>query len=463
MTFLALTQTTETTCSPIDYLPTELLIEIFVHCTTRTDPLAPLTLARVSSLWRQVVQSSPRIWRYIYLDDRSSIASSHAQARIWTRQSYPLNFDVHLDVSQSSRLVLPLLSPLLPLMNRWRYYSMSGKREESVDLSDSLPNYVDPLVIVIRDPDQLEIEDEGPEGLPRPTFTSAMPAWLTMNIWVSELPKAPALVPLRFTSIVMTESIPIQPRSVLEFLFACPQLEAFFFTGWQHDDEVLTSPLPIARLPNLRTLHVRSTCGTRSLLSSIDTPRLSELHLAHLNVDFTLAAPASPVDGDSDDEAGDFSRSASSDRATGMGLRALLLRSDPPLRVLDMDWSDMRTKDFRFAFARLGMLEHFFIEASDMSDKVIELLRPYVPSRGKGERVRVRLPRLKSLELSNCNELSGEALVGVLSERVRLTDGLAAWEGNTLNEVIISDCAGLKGDHGDLLRKELGNRLRLRD
>ncbi|KAJ7784617.1 hypothetical protein B0H16DRAFT_1356771 [Mycena metata] len=464
MTVLELTQTTETMYSPIHYLPAELLIEIFILCSTRTDPLAPLTLARVSCLWRQVVQSSPRVWRYIYLDDRSSIASSHAHAGLWTRQSYPLTFDVHLDVSESSRLVLPLLSPLLPLMNRWRYYSMSGKREESVDLSGSLPNCVDPLVIVIQDPDQLETEDEGTEGLPRPTFTSAMPAWLTMNIWVSELPKAPVLVPLRFSSIVMTENIPTQPRSILEFLCSCPQLEAFFFTGWQHDDETLTSPLPIARLPNLRTLHIRSTCGTRSLLSSIDAPRLSELHLAHLNVDFTLGAPPEPVDGDSEDEARDFSRSASSDRATGMGLRALLLRSNPPLRVLDMDWSDMRTKDFRFAFARLGVLEHFFIEASDMSDKVIELLRPYVPARGgKDERVRVRLPRLKSLELSNCNELSGEALVEVLSERVRLTDGFPAWEGNTLKEVIISDCAGLKGHHGNLLRRELGNRLRLRD
>ncbi|KAJ7175808.1 hypothetical protein C8R46DRAFT_1079568 [Mycena filopes] len=347
-------------------------------------------------------------------------------------------------------------------MNRWRYFSMSGKREESVDLSGLQPNCVDPLVIAIQDPDQLETDEE---GLARPTFTSAMPAWLTMNIWVSELPKAPALAPLRFTSIVMTEyslSILTQPRSIIEFLCACPQLEAFFFTGWQHDDEVPTSPLPIARLPNLRTLHLRSTCGTRSLLSYIDAPRLTELHLAQLNVEFTLEAPVPLLDGDSDDEARDFSRSASSDRATGMGFRALLLRSNPPLRVLDMDWSDMRTKDFKFVFGRLGSLEHFFIEASDMSDKVIELLRPYVPPRG-GERLRVRLPRLKSLELSNCNELSGEALLGVLSERVRVTDRLPTWEGNTLDEVIISECAGFKRQHGELLRQELGSRLRLRD
>lgn len=335
---------------------------------------------------------------------------------------------------------------------------MTGKHVENFDLSGSLPNCIDPLVIAILDPDQV---DQVEEGAPRFTFTSAVAPWLTMNVWLSELPKAPSLKPLRFTSIVMNEhsfSIHTQPRSILEFLSACPQLEAFFFTGWQHDDEVLGSPLPLVRLPNLQTLHLRSTCGTRSLLSFIDAPRLNELYLAHLNVDFQFSSnDYLHEDGDSDDEANDFSRSKSSDHATGMGLRNLILRSDPPLRILDMDYSDMRTKDFRFIFSRLCTLEQFFIVASDMSDKVIELLRPFVPSRN--EQVRVRLPRLKSLELTNCNELSGAVLLDVLSERVRLTDKMPSWEGNTLTEVVISECAGFKGQHAALLRKDLGDRL----
>ncbi|KAF8208890.1 hypothetical protein K438DRAFT_1813086, partial [Mycena galopus ATCC 62051] len=141
-----------------------------------------------------------------------------------------------------------------------------------------------------------------------------------------------------------------------------------------------------------------------------------------------------------------------------MGLRRLLLRCNPPLEVLAMDWSDMRTKDFAFVFGRLERLRSFFIEASDMSDKVIELLRPYVTRDGN---VRVRLPRLKSLELSNCNELSGAALLSVLTERVRMSDGMdrEARETETLDEVIIVGCEGLTPRHADLLRKELGTRL----
>ena len=72
----------------------------------------------------------------------------------------------------------------------------------------------------------------------------------------------------------------------------------------------------------------------------------------------------------------------------------------------------------------------------------------------------MRLPRLQRLELSNCNELSGDVLLDVLSARVRLTDRLPAWEGNTLKEVIISDCPGFKWQHAELLRKELGDRVK---
>jgi hypothetical protein len=342
-------------------------------------------------------------------------------------------------------------------MERWRRFTMTGTREESVLFSSSLPPFVDPLAIEIHDPDEMDPVEEGP---PPFTFMSSE-SYRMMYIRVSELPTAPLLVPLRFTSIDISEhspSIHTQARSILQFLSACPELVAFFFTG-QHHDERCGGPLPVVRLPALQTLRLRSTCGTRLLLSNIDAPKLTELYLAHLNVNFQFSDNDYYEEGDSEDDANDFSRSQSSDHATGMGLRRLILRSNPPLRVLDMDWSDMRTKDFKFVFSRLGALEQFYIVASDMSDKVVELLRPFVPSRN--DQLRVRLPRLRSLELSNCNEITGAVLLDVLSERVKLTDTLPAWEASTLSEVMITDCAGFKGQHAELLRKDLGDRLKL--
>lgn len=292
-----------------------------------------------------------------------------------------------------------------------------------------------------------------------------------MNIRVSELPTAPSLVTLHFTSIVLQErslTVHTQPRSILEFLSACPQLQTFFFTGWQHDDEVITAPLPVVRLPALHTLHLRSTCGARTLLSYIDAPSLTELYLSHLNVDFQFHhGPAAYLrePGDSADEAHDFSRSRWSDHATGMGLRRLLARSNPPLRVLDMDWSDMRTKDFRFVFARLALLEQFYIVASDMSNTVLELLRPFGGAGGnnnaQAQMMQVYLPRLRTLELASCNQLSGAVLVDVLSERVRVTDKLLPAQASRLQQLTITECDGFTEGHAQMLRKSVGDRLRL--
>src|ERR1700683_1780689 len=60
----------------------------------------------------------------------------------------------------------------------------------------------------------------------------------------------------------------------------------------------------------------------------------------------------------------------------GMGLRKLITRSNPPLEVLDMDLSDMRSKDFTWCFDRLSTLRRFRITGSDMSDRVIDLFKP---------------------------------------------------------------------------------------
>ncbi|KAK7048310.1 hypothetical protein R3P38DRAFT_2868601 [Favolaschia claudopus] len=451
--------------SPFDSLPVEILEQILVLCTTNAYPLANLTLRRVSKLWLEVSESSPRIWQHIFLDDRCTIASAHVHATMWAHKSYPMPFDVHLHVSQSSDLILPLLSPILPQLSRWRTFTMAGKRTESTQISNSFAQGIDGLIIDIQDPDQFD-PGEPEDVQSHLTFTSTT-GWTSMNIWVSEIPSTMYFAPLHFTTLIMTEysvSIFTQPRTVLGFLTICPMLEEFHFSGLQHDDERLLTPLPMAYLPYLRVLHLHLTCGTRSLLSSIDAPTLVELRLSHLNVDFQLASAiaerGSPrwEDGDSDDEANDFSRSKFSDHATGMGLRCLLRRSNPPLKILTMDWADMRTKDFTFVFSHVQTLETFFIEASDMSDKVIELLRPYVVT--PNERPTVRLPRLSSLELSNCHELSGDALLSVLSERIRLTDK-HDWDGETLQELTIKGCDGFLPSHAALLRRDFRQRLRL--
>ncbi|EED81811.1 predicted protein [Postia placenta Mad-698-R] len=149
------------------------------------------------------------------------------------------------------------------------------------------------------------------------------------------------------------------------------------------EGEFFNSPtfmlMPTSRSDALRDVCI--TCAVRTFLAHIDAPRLIELYLEHTNVDFPIQYDpyaGSTEDGDSDDEANDFSQSPWSDHATGMGLRALMQRSKPQLEVLEMTYADMRTKDFLWCFEQLNALREFRIVASDMSDTVIQALAPVV-------------------------------------------------------------------------------------
>ncbi|KAK7469166.1 hypothetical protein VKT23_003657 [Stygiomarasmius scandens] len=427
-------------------LPCELLIEAFAFCAL-SDHFAPLTLSSVCTLWRRVVHSSPRVWQYCLLDDTRSTTALHAQSQLWITRSAPLPFDVRLQL-ESSDNILPLLSPFLPVLHRWRELVISGQHEETVyfpDVVSRLDTLSDLSIFV------------GGRDLGLSTFMPYSPAWpnrINMHIQLSKLPTF--LHPLRFTSISITEHMHTHTKSsaVLSFLQACPHVQHFCLVGVILEDDHSTEQLPVVHLANLKTLQLRSTCLTRSILSSVDAPNLNALYLSHLNVDFRL--PGTYYDnGDSDDEANDFSQSPWSDHATGMGLRALISRCNPPIKTLEMDFSDMRTKDFIWVFDRLTQLEDFSIVASDMSNTVIKLLRPFK----SGEEEEIRLPKLRTLELYNCHRLSGEVVVDTLISRVKYTDRYTPED--TMKEIAIVECDRFMEEHGQVLRKEIGTRVRI--
>ena len=140
-----------------------------------------------------------------------------------------------------------------------------------------------------------------------------------------------------------------------------------------------------------------------------------------------------------------------------MGLRSLLCRSSPPLRVLEMDYADMRTKDFAWVFSRAESLSEFRIVASDMADRVVRMLAP--DTNGT-----LLLPRLRSLKLINCQRLSGRAIVEVVRERARMADGRVI-EGRShdvfpLEDVAVLGCPNFTTDDGLELAEVLGERLR---
>lgn len=443
--------------TPIDDLPPELLLQIFTYCVSN-EPLVPLVLCQVCRLWRSLVENSPRLWQSIVLDDTDA-KFSEKQAKLWAERSRPLKYDVELIIDDPD-YILPLLSPLLPNIDRWRTFHLGGKRNEEVFISELniTPESLTHLHLCLHDYDQDDVDDEEPRVLffpISPTYTN-----FALNIWVSRIPPPTLLPPLRFVHVTIGEGGSIglhtQPKFVLEFLTACPDLESFYLSGFPHDGPV-EGPLPLVHLPSLVTLHLKSTCFARAILCSLDTPRLENLYLSHLNVDFELYEQHHE-DGDSEDEANDYSQSPSSDRATGMGLRKLIKRCDPPIRILEMDFCDMRTKDFIWVFDRLSLLEDFYIVASDMSNKVINLLRPVKSLTRAGFDVQLRLPRLRKLRLQNCQRLTGTAIVDALTQRVEWTDETDPE--NTLMDVTIAGCDGFSVWDRDILTDVLQGRLK---
>ena len=449
-------------------LPPELVIQIFVLCSHIGDPLIPLTLASVCKWWREICMSSPRVWQIIVVSTMSrSISSIRTQAELWIVRSHPLSFDVQINLADCE-VFLPVLSYFLPHISRWRgcqvtfegralqtYFSGPSQSSAHVALCH--------LDLQLRRPID-EDEDEDADASSFFSYTTNTVGLVSMKIAASKLPSAQLLSPLRFTSLNISESSfrhAVRSPSLLHFLRQCPNLERFTLHGVCYEEGILKTPPPVVALPRLHTLTLDLLCIQRSVLSHLLLPALRELHLRQLNMDSSLDCDYIEEPGDSDDEAHDFSQSPSSDHHTGMGLRRLISRSQPPLEILDMDLSDMRTKDFAWVFDRVPYLKQFSIVGSDMSDKVIRLFEPVSISGGGSasthqQQMRLRLPQLTTLKLISCQQFSGDALVDALTTRTRYTDTRTPNE--TLTRVVIRSCIGFKPNHEQELFRHLRGR-----
>lgn len=496
--------------SSIRHLPAELLVDIFEKCSWG-EPLAPLTLSFVCHMWHDIVYTSPRVWQFISLHDVRkhrvvTIDNLQRQASVWLSNSSPLPFDVTVDFQfYSQERFLAIISTIIGHLDRWESCTfVRGKRRETLNISgvvrsaNAHSDYthsdssdeedseseeeggrpklhtgtaaVDQLEVTVNEAvvlgQQLDDEnrsdwedsDDGDDDLEGklPTFRRIRPGSIRLGCPVPHLPFPGQINPMGITVLKIQEMghSPPNPIQLLRFLTAFPEIETLTFDGraLQPDYDEDDVP-PVVTLPKLHGLTIGSTCSIRMILSHLDVPGLTRLYLQRLNTDAIIPNQPTGEDGDSEDEAHDYSQSPSSDHATGMGLRMLQKRSKPPLRVLDMDYSDLRTKDFLFCFDHFSLLRKFRIVASDMSDKVIEMLGPRDdPSGRRG----VRLPCLKELELHHCQRVTGSAIVNALRGRVSVVDRSPIYP--RMDHVSVVDCAEVLPEHNLALSVIFGSR-----
>ena len=498
--------------SSIGHLPAELLIDIF-EIYSWSAPLAPLTLSFVCHMWHDIVYTTPRVWQLISLQDIRNhnvvtIEKLQRQASIWLANSSPLPFDVTVDFqAHSQEQFLAIISILIGGLDRWTGCTfVRGKRREVVDVSGIVlaarahSDYtdsdssgedseseeheerstlcagkavVDHLEVIVDEAVELRLRSDGEDGEDLedldedddddtdlegklPTFRRLRTGSILLNYPVPSLPLPSQINPMGITVLTITEMGvgPPNPIRLLRFLTAFPEIETLTFDGHALEPDYEEEDVPpVVTLPKLYELTIASTCSIRMILSHLVVPGLTRLYLQHLNTDAVIPNQPTGEDGDSEDEAHDYSQSPSSDHATGMGLRMLQKRSNPPLRVLDMDYSDLRTKDFLFCFDHFSLLREFRIVASDMSDGVIEMLAPYD---GPSGRLEIRLPCLKELELYHCQRVTGNVIVSALRERASFVDRSPIHP--RMDHVSVVGCAEVLPEHNLTLSDIFGSR-----
>jgi hypothetical protein len=448
----------------MDTLPTELLTEI-CYWAIAIDPRSAAQLQLVSRKWAGVVTSFPHLFQYLSIgnDDNRSTASLQQQEELWIKRSYPMKFDTQIEV-KSIDSFLPMITPLLPHVARWRagnfMFGMNSTRATFPE-EGLLPD-----TLVLRTFDGSELQDNGSdvvEHLPM-FYTHETARMLSLRVDATRLPAPSAIAPSPFTHLTVVETTSeaaVHPADVLRLLTCFPSLVAFDWTS-NGESAAHIKGIPflpdVVKLPKLTELTIRSTPAIRPFLSRINAPALRSLLLDNINVGHPLDDGITE-EGDSDDET-DFSQSPHSDRATGMGLRHLLDRAQVGLERLDMDYADMRSKDFRWCFDHLDHLTALRLVGSDIADNVFRLLCPYTPAHD-GENTepapRLRLPMLSELELIACSRLSGDLIVNVL----RLRDALARSSPSVtqLKSVRVVGCPNFEGEHEHELKRVFGERL----
>lgn len=475
--------TVGSTGSPIRILPPELLAQIFEHYASVGATCSPVLLSHVSSFWRRTAITTPSLWHSISFSIPTATPQiTAARVRAWLNRSglYPLHISLLLtEWIDDDDFYTPLLNYLRTHIPHWSRLSLTAASitiaRHAFLFFTSFPHYDMLSRLDIRagssfpfDPDDEiqimpldEAEDErgGITAVFAALTNTYAPRFTELNLAASALPYAswhsknrlefPHLRRLRIFERG-GQSGEITALSVLHLLAKCPILEEFIFRGSDSFFEpqgVFSNVLDLSRL---RVLHLAQTCHQRAILAHLFTPALEVLRLSWLNrTEVLIDESYIPDPTEASEEPTEWSQSSYTDILTGAGIRSLISRSTPPIRILDMDFADARSpKDFIWMFERLPTLESFRIVGSDMSNKVLDALA-FTTKRGEW-----LCPRLTSLDFLRCDVITGRGVVTLAKSRNPLkevmdgetTDDVAAdllVRPARLEKIVIEACAGV--------------------
>ncbi|KAJ8517305.1 hypothetical protein ONZ45_g5479 [Pleurotus djamor] len=398
--------------SPIQSMPIYIVQEIFSHCLpndrfNKPNALkAPLSLAQVCSSWRNLVLTTPMLWKSFFIIlGPSNVAARTELAKLWFQRSGQHQLDISIYAPSVGTQLSPLLELLANNIHRVRHISLILQPIHVAPVSDLFSRRA-PLLSTVD-----------------VTFSKAHDLWATPSCTVNITPEsAPRLRAMTWctrslvsqmfsfntTAIVdlNIEQLSLSADQCLPLLRNCPELRSAQL-------QVVTSPIlhvdPSQHVihHSLETLTIYSTVPLGSLFDHLTLPSLETLTIADANLDFetTIASsvwqPAAFADfverSQCDITSLRFSQVLESDSA----LIACLQATSHSLVSLQL--SDIRGVAF------------------PMSDRVLQLLTARDTADG---RQTCLCPKLETIKFGTCLLSTDGILANMMESR-----WIAAWQG----------------------------------
>ncbi|KAJ6465524.1 hypothetical protein C8R47DRAFT_48451 [Mycena vitilis] len=296
--------------SPIRRFPPEILAEIFVLCmkdsillrsSTSFEPCQPpLLFGRVSSMWRTISLTTPRLWNNLRLSPKTPVTRGVISfAELFVQRSRPIPLRLDMDIvaieyigtpltvmwSFGSRLEflrlevpLPYLQPLVGMPD----HMFSALRNLEIHITSSpsrLPSLVGTITAFATSPllQSLELTTHHPMGFLRllPHFPWAQLA--TFHLESADSPLLTRSILCKCTALencsIIVQLYPSPPHPVID-VDSCilPAMHTFTYVGpvdEEEDDEDTVDFLKVFSFPNLRSLSLGFTPKCGQLLSEL--------------------------------------------------------------------------------------------------------------------------------------------------------------------------------------------------
>lgn len=391
----------------------ELLAKIF-ELASDGWPRAPFVLSQVCSIWRAAAQS-PRVWSRVFIN--CDLEDAAGRARFWLSkaQHAPLQIQVMgsrpalADLAQITSLLLSYASQWvtlaldLPLLRDTNYIlsrctvpvsklrAITVKSEatfqQELDAGDSFIDLRDAFV-------------DSPNLTRFKCSTNVVPPSLPFHITDLSMRfvDSPSHRPLSAASIV----------ALLQNLNGLKELTIVMPSEFSHPFLISEDPSLLAHLPSLVSLSLEDAGGLSWILSHIDSPSLSRLHLRSPEVDDDPDHVQQPIG------------------------RCLLtmLKNSSKLQVLELHHIKIQTDSLQSCFAHLPELRGLRLHDMDIDDAIIQGLDEACPN-------------LSRIDLRWCHLVHGAALVELARNRLaRKQARLSSAE--TLQEISALHCSRIK-------------------